>query len=146
MVEVADGFTYTNPGLQAFPGNYDLSGTVSSLPQIPVPTFQVPTSFATQYQLNPTAYYTLIDPHLKTPYDQQFGLSIQHQIKGTIVELRYLGSHATKLLRGFNVNQENITSNGFLAAFLKAQQNGELALAKTGVFDPAYNRGLAGSQ
>ncbi len=29
MVEVTDGFTSTNPGLQAFPANFDLSGTVS---------------------------------------------------------------------------------------------------------------------
>ncbi|MGD1097725.1 MAG: TonB-dependent receptor, partial [Bryobacteraceae bacterium] len=146
MVEVADGFTTLNPGLQAYPVNFDLSGTINSLPAIPVPPFQVPTSFATQYQLNPTVYFTLMNPHLQTPYDQQFGLAIQHEVKGTIIEVRYLGSHATELLRGFNVNQENVTSNGFLADFLKAQQNGNLALKATGTYNPAYNRGIAGSQ
>ena len=128
MVEVADGFTYNNPGLQAFPANYNLSGTVSNLPPISVPQFQVPTSYATQYALDPGVYFTLINPKLKTPYDQQSVLSIQHEIKGTIIEARYVGSHATKLLRGFDVNQENITSNGFLADFMKAQNNGFLAL------------------
>ena len=66
-----------------------------------------------------------MDPHLQQPYDQQFAFSIQHEIKGTIIEARYVGSHATKLLRGFDVNQEDVVSNGFLSDFLKAQQNGQ---------------------
>jgi hypothetical protein len=146
MVEVSDGFTNTNPGLQAYPANYDLAGTVTNAAPIPLPPFQVPTSYATQYALNPTVYYALMNPHLKTPYDQQTALSIQHEFRGTIVEVRYVGSHATKLLRGFDVNQENITANGFLGDFQKAQNNGVLALASTGVFNPAYNSRLPGSQ
>ena len=56
MVEVSDGFTATNPGLQAFPANYDLAGTVTGAAPIPIPAFQVPTTYATQYALNPTVY------------------------------------------------------------------------------------------
>ncbi len=92
----------------------------------------MPTSYATQYSLNPGVFYTLINPNLKTPYDQQFVLSIEHEIKGTIIEVRLLGDHATKLLRGFDLNQINITSNGFLGDFLKAQSNGFLAQKQTG--------------
>ncbi len=103
--------------MQAFPANFDLSGTVSNLPAIPAPPFQVPTTYAQQYALNPYVAFTLMNPNLKTPYDQQFALSIQHEIKGTIIEARYVGDHATKLLRGFNVNQINITQNGFLLRF-----------------------------
>ena len=146
MIEVADGFTYTNAGLQAFPESFDLSGTVSKAPPIAVPTFQVPLKFSTDYALDPTVYFTLMNPHLRTPYDQQFAFSIQQEIKGTIIEARYVGSHATELLRGFDVNQEDVRSNGFLADFLKAQQNGNLALATNGVFNPAYNPRLTGSQ
>ncbi len=146
IVEVSDGFTNTNPGLQAFPANFDLTGTVTNAAPIPVPQFQVPTSYATQYALNSTVYFTLINPHLRTPYDQQYALSIQQEFKGTIVEARYVGNHATKLLRGFDVNQENITSNGFLADFKKAQNNGLLALNATGVFNPAFNSRIPGSQ
>ena len=146
MIEVADGFTNTNPGLQAFPANFDLSGTVSKAPPIAVPPFQVPLNFATDYALDPTVYFTLMDPHLRTPYDQQYAFSIQQEIKGTIIEARYSGSHATKLLRGFDVNQEDVRSNGFLGDFLKAQQNGNLALAATGVYNPAYNPRITGSQ
>lgn len=146
MVEVSDGFTNTNPGLQAFPGNFGLSGTVSRLPSIPIPQFQAPTGYATQYGLNSTVYYTLMNPNLRTPYDQQFSLSIQHEFKGTIVEGRYVGSHSVKLLRGFDVNQENITSNGFLSDFLKAQQNGLLSLKAGNPYNPAFNGRIAGSQ
>ncbi len=147
MVEVADNFTFDNPGLQAFPANFDLNGTITSNPPaIPAPTFQVPTTYAQQYALNPTVAFTLMNPNLRTPYDQQFALSIQHEIKGTIIEARYVGDHATKLLRGFNVNQINITQNGFLSDFLKAQQNGILSLQQTGTFNPAYNARIAGSQ
>ena len=138
MIEVADGFTNTNPGLQAFPANFDLSGTVSKAPPIAVPTFQVPLKFSTDYALDPTVYFTLMNPRLRTPYDQQFAFSLQQEIKGTIIEARYVGSHATELLRGFDVNQEDVRSNGFLADFLKAQQNGNLALATNGVYNPAY--------
>ncbi len=146
MVEVADGFTYNNPGLQAFPQNFGLSGTTSHVPTIPIPAFQVPTSYANQYALNSAVYFTLMNPNLRTPYDQQYTLSIQHEIKGTIIEGRYVGSHSVKLLRGFDVNQENITSNGFLSDFLKAQQNGQLSLAQTGVYNPAFSGRVAGSQ
>jgi hypothetical protein len=145
-VEVADGFTNTNPGLQAYPYNVGLSGTASHVPTIPVPPFQVPTSYASQYALDPTVYFTLMNPNLRTPYDQQYTLSIQHEWKGTIAEGRYVGSHSVKLLRGFDVNQENITSNGFLSDFIKAQQNGLLAYQQTGTYNPAYNARIAGSQ
>jgi hypothetical protein len=146
IIEVSDGFTNTNPGLQAFPANFNLSGTVSKPPAIPVPQFKVPLSFADNYALDPTVYFTLMDPHLRTPYDQQFALSIQQEIKGTIVEARYVGSHAIKLLRGFDANQTIIRQNGFLADFLKAQQNASLSEAAAGNYNPAYNSRIAGSQ
>ncbi len=149
MVEVADGFTYNNPGLQAFLANVDLSGTVTKPgpgASLAPPPFQVPTKFSDQYALNPFVFYTLMNPKLKTPYDQQFALSIQRELKGTIVEARFIGDHATKLLRGFDLNQEDITSNGFLSDFLKAQQNGFLSLNATGVFNPAFNSKIPGSQ
>jgi hypothetical protein len=146
IVEVTDGFTNTNPGLQDFVANIDLSGFVSKPPKIAVPKFQVPTSFADQYQLNPFVYYTLINPKLKTPYNQEFAFSIEHEYRSTIFEARFVGNHATKLLRGFDLNQADIVSNGFLSDFLKAQQNGFLALKSSGTFNPAYNPAISGSQ
>jgi hypothetical protein len=77
---------------------------------------------------------------------QQWSYSLQHDVKGTIVEARYVGNHATKLLRGFDYNQEDMRSNGFLGDFIKAQQNGYLALAARGTYNPAYNPLIPGSQ
>ena len=145
-IQVAEIFTGTNPGLQANLANFNLTGFIGDgLPPIPAPKFQVPLSFAQGYQQNPGIYYGMLDPNLRTPYVQQWNFTIQHEIKNTIIEARYVGNHATKLLRGFDYNQEQIPPN-FLADFLKAQHNGFLAQALTGNFDPSYNPKIAGSQ
>jgi hypothetical protein len=143
---LAYAYTATNPGLQGLPAVFDLSGTVSTNRPALKADYQVPLTFADGYAQNPTVYYTLFDPNLRTPYDQEFTLGIQREIKGTIVEAKYLGSHATKLLRGFDVNQTDIRSNGFLADFLRAQSNADLSLAANFGYNPAYNPRVAGSQ
>jgi hypothetical protein len=73
-------------------------------------------------------------------------LTSQHDFKGFTLEARYVGNHGTKLLRALDFNQININAGGFLADFLRAQSNGNLALKATGIFDPAYNSAIAGSQ
>jgi hypothetical protein len=146
-ISVAEGFTSENPGLQAFLYNPNLSGFMSTnRPPIPAPPFQVPLTFADAYSQNPEVAFGLLNPNLKTPYVQEWNIALQQKIKGTIVEARYVGNHATDLIRGFNYNQVDIQSNGFLSDFLTAQQNGFLALAKNGVFDPRYNSAIPGSQ
>jgi hypothetical protein len=146
-IQVAQAFTGTNPGLQSFLANFNLPGTTSSLPPLPPPAFQVPLTFAQGYAQNTEVYYGMLNPNLRTPYVQEWNLNIQHEIKGTIIEARYVGNHATKLLRGFDYNQEQIPAN-FMADFLKAQQNGFLAekVNPAGGFNPAYNRNIPGSQ
>lgn len=143
---VAQGFTGTNPGLATFLQLTDLSGFMSTdRPTFAAPAFQMPLSFDQGYFQNPAAYYALLDPNLRTPYVQNFNLTIQHEIKGTILEARFVGNHATKLLRGFDYNQEKVPAS-FLQDFLNARQNGFLAQAQTGTFNPAYNPGIAGSK
>jgi hypothetical protein len=146
-ISVAEGFTDENPGLQTVIQQFNLSGFMSTnQPVLSPPPFQVPLTFAQGYAQNSAVSYGLLDPNLRTPYVQQWNVTLEHEIKGTIIEARYVGNHATKLLRGFDLNQENVTSNGFLSNFLIAQQNGFLALKQTGVFNPAFNRTIAGSQ
>ena len=147
-ITVAETFTGTNPGLASYLANYNLSGTMGQgLPAIPAPPFQSPLTFAEGYQQNSEVYYGMLNPNLRTPYVQEWNLNIQHEIKGTIVEARYVGNHAVKLLRGFDYNQEQIPAN-FMSDFLKAQQNGFLAQAANpaGGFNPVYNRNIPGSQ
>jgi hypothetical protein len=136
-----------NAGLQAPVQPQDLSGTITNnRPSLPAPAFKVPRTFADDYADNRQAFFGLLNPNLRTPYNQEFSLSIQHEVKGTIIEGRYIGSHATKLLRAFDVNQIDTKSNGFLDDFIRAQKNGFLAQAANGTFNPAFNAKISGSQ
>ncbi len=144
---VAEAYTSTNPGLQGFNYQYNLSGFMSGpLPPLTAPPFQMPLSFVNAYQQNVGVYFGMIDPGLRTPYVQEWNYSLEQNIKGNIIEARYVGNHATKLLRGIDFNQEDIADNGFLSDFLKAQENGNLALSQSGTFNPAYNPRVPGSQ
>jgi hypothetical protein len=138
----------TNAGLsQTVTNPTALASLISAgLPQIQQPAFIVPRTFQDNYNLSPTTNFGMPDPNLRAPYIQQWTLGIQHEFKGFVLEGRYVGNHGTKLLRALDFNQININAGGFLADFLRAQQNGNLALAATGVFNPAYDPTIAGSQ
>jgi hypothetical protein len=85
-------------------------------------------------------------PGLVTPYVQHWTFGIQREIRGAIVEARYLRNKSTKQLRAFDFNQVNIRAGGFLDDFVRARNNGFLARAATGVFDPRHHTTVAGSQ
>lgn len=69
------------------------------------------------------------DDNLRTPYIQNWNFSLQRELSRDMVfELRYVGSKATKLIRGADVNERNMFENGLLDAFLAAQQGGQSAL------------------
>jgi len=88
----------------------------------------------------------MIDPNLKHPYVQQYSIGIQHQAKDTLFEARYVGNHVVGAYRAFDFNQVMINQNGFLPDFLRAQNNGWLSLAASGIFNPNYNSTIPGSQ
>lgn len=86
----------------------------------PVPT-------ATPSQLTtPPAYsansLTVSDPNMQTPTVAQWGLSIQQELAhNTVLTVSYIGNHGTHLYGGYDSNQTEFRSNGFLAAFQAAQ-------------------------
>ncbi|MFB3828520.1 MAG: carboxypeptidase regulatory-like domain-containing protein [Bryobacteraceae bacterium] len=136
-----------NAGLTASAYDEGLTARVSTgLPRIPVPQYKVPRTFQDNYDLDSQSEPGAIDPHLRTPYVQQWTFGIQREFKRTIFEARYVGNHAVGALRAFDYNQVMIRENGFLDDFIRAQNNGRLALAATGRFDPSYNANIAGSQ
>jgi len=137
-----------NSGLATEIAATGLAGRISvNLPRIPTPTFRIPRTFAQIQQLeDPIPLFTLPDPNLRTPYVQQWSIGVQHEYRGAVIDVRYVGNHATKSYRSFDYNQVIIRENGFLADFRRAQNNGNLALARSGVFDPRYNPAIAGSQ
>jgi hypothetical protein len=122
------------------PGN-NLASLASPF-AIPTPAFSNPRTLLQNYLLSTSAAEGRPDPNLVTPYVQQWTLGIQHEIKGTIFEARYVGNHGTKLIRAFDYNQVLYNANGFLADFKRAQNN----LALSGNKSAAYNSAIAGSQ
>ncbi len=142
------GNANTNSGLsQSVTNPTALTGLISAgLPTIATPTFQVPRTFQDNYNLSSTTNFGMADPNLRSPYVEQWNIGIQHEVKGLVLEGRYVGNHGVKLLRALDFNQININAGGFLGDFKRAQQNGNLALASTGIFNPAYDPNIAGSQ
>jgi Carboxypeptidase regulatory-like domain/TonB dependent receptor len=118
------------------------NGVISGPPAILVPQFVMPRTQADNWALSTTNTLALPDPNLRTPYVQQWSVGIQQEIKGAILEVRYVGNHGTKLLRQLDYNQVNPFQAGFLDDFLRARNN--LFLSPTG--SPVYNPNIPGSQ
>jgi hypothetical protein len=148
-IRSADSLTsgIVNTGLSQTVSAQGLSGRFSAgRPPVPVPAFTVPRTFADNFRLDPQATFGLINPNLKTPYVQQWNLSVQREIFGFVVDARYVGNHLVQGYRAFDFNQVNLQTGGYIDDFRRAQRNGELALAATGVFNPAFNAAIPGSQ
>jgi hypothetical protein len=145
-LRAADNSQASNSGLQSTVTNpTGLSGRLGGgVPAITSPAYKVPRTYADNYALSTSNAQAMPDPGLVTPYVQQWNLSIQRAIKGTVVQVAYVGNHATKSIRGFDYNQ--VLINGILPDFQKAQNNGLLAQKAGGSFDPRFNANIAGSQ
>ncbi|MGH8245162.1 MAG: TonB-dependent receptor domain-containing protein [Gammaproteobacteria bacterium] len=147
MVVAVAGNLGANGGLAQAVTASGLRARVStSLPQIPVPVFRVPRTFNDNFSLNRQTGFNMPDPNLRTPYVQQWTFGIQHDWKGFVIEARYVGNHGTKLYRGVDYNQVRIHDFGFFEDFMRARNNGNLARAATGVFNPDFNPNIPGSQ
>ncbi|MCI0337203.1 MAG: TonB-dependent receptor [Acidobacteria bacterium] len=151
-----------NAGLSSAVTVRDLTGTVSGGGLVPInrPEFKVPRTLKDQQtiNLNPTVF--TLDPNLTTPYVQQWNLGIEREIlPDTVLEVRYVGNHGVKLVRGIDINQVTIFRNGFLQDFLRAQQNLSTSQTErqrqmaagvpTGqlvIISPAFNAVVPGSQ
>ncbi|HEY2016028.1 MAG TPA: TonB-dependent receptor, partial [Bryobacteraceae bacterium] len=129
-----------NNGLQGITSEIGLSGrVVNGVPAIFQPTYQVPLKVSDNYANNPFNVTALVDPNLNRPHVQQYSVGIQHDFKGTVVEARYVGNHVVGAYRAFDFNQVQVVQNGFLADFLRAQNNGFLSVKANGNFNPNYN-------
>jgi hypothetical protein len=64
------------------------------------------------------------DPRLRTGYVQSWDIGLQREItRDTVLEVRYVGNHGTRLWRTIDINEINTLSNGFLQDFNQARQN-----------------------
>ena len=157
-----DGFTVisnalgtgtTNPGLIQTAANNVPTGVLTAAGvTLPNVTFTMPVTDRQNNLTNSGNGLWAIDPNLKIPYVQQWNVGFEREIfPNTALEVRYVGNHAIKVWRAYDINEVNIFENGFLKEFLNAQNNLALFRAsnpncgKTG--QPACsfrNTGLAG--
>jgi hypothetical protein len=64
------------------------------------------------------------DHNMATPYVLDWGFGIQRElVKKYTLEVRYVGNHAVKQYRIWNINELDINNNGVLTDFLNAQNN-----------------------
>jgi hypothetical protein len=83
----------------------------------------VPRTISDNLALDPTAALYAIDKNYRTPYVQQWNLSVQHEIfKDTVVEIRYVGNHGVKMARAIDVNQLMLHPE-FVADWRRARSN-----------------------
>jgi hypothetical protein len=118
---------------------------VDSLPNLAPPTFTVPWAFSGSRALSLANAFGMPAQDLEVPYVQQFNLGIQHEVKGWIADIRFVGNRSTNLFRAFDFNQIDIFDNGFLADFIKARNNGNICRSAGRGFNPSCT-GLPGTQ
>ena len=134
----------SNPGVSVQTGPSRLNTTISDPARPGITPPQVLDTFSGNwinlYNFDTgNSYGYAVDPNLRTPYVQQWNLSVQHEIGwNTSLTVSYIGNKGTKLYRAIDLNQVIINGNGFLQAFNVARQNGFKSQTATGVFDPCY--------
>ncbi|HEX8286563.1 MAG TPA: TonB-dependent receptor [Pyrinomonadaceae bacterium] len=65
-----------------------------------------------------------IDPKIQTPMVEQYSFGIQREFFNNMaIEVRYVGTRSNNITRAYNVNEIDITSNGFLADYNRARAN-----------------------
>jgi hypothetical protein len=98
---------------------------------------------------------SLIDPNFQVQRNYEYNFGIQREVGfQSVIEVRYVGGYSKELTRSIDFNQVEIRNNGFLADFLRAQQNCRLQGATiAGTGDPinrctsaAFNAAIPGSQ
>lgn len=92
-------------------------------PAIPnAPTFPITPTSNPPYSPNDSV--NAFEPNLRIGYVQSWSAGIQRELtKDTVLEARYVGNRGIKLWRQFDINETNITENGFINEFKLAQQN-----------------------
>jgi hypothetical protein len=71
----------------------------------------------------------VVDPALQTPITHGWAVTYQRQLfSKTLFEIAYVGRRAEHLFGAYNVNQAEIVSNGFLAAYKIVQAGGQSPL------------------
>ena len=139
-----NSFSFTSSVFQGMPGlTYQLTDSTSgqdtfsstgNTQGVRAQNWKAPVPNTTPLALRtPPAYgtgsLTVSDPTMKTPAVAMWGLSVQQELaRNTVLTISYIGNHGTALYGGYDSNQSNIISNGFLQAFQTVQAGGDSPL------------------
>ena len=90
---------------------------------------------------------TAVNPNWTPPQVSEWSLSVQRQIgTSSVVELAYVGHHASHLFGAYDSNQAELQTNGFLQAFNTAVAGGDSPLIdQLLINDPGRPGGESGS-
>src|SRR6266568_5458145 len=107
-------------GVDFVPGSLELRSPAPAIKVFPA-TFGFPIY---QNAFSSPVGGNYVDPHLVSPYVQNWSLGIQRQLTNNItLEVRYVGNKATHMWHRQNMQEVNIFENGFLTEFKNAQNN-----------------------
>jgi hypothetical protein len=139
--------TASNIGLEADAVLPSLYTTLAQgIPVVPTPEFMRVRRYADQLDISLGSAAFAIDPEITQPRVHQVSLGITRELPRYFAgEARYVGTFGRGLWRGVDLNQMN-PHGAFRDDFLRARANGFLALGATGVFNPAFNPAIGGSQ
>ena len=145
-VTVATASLGNNAGLASGANLSNQYTTLSAgVPEIPTPVFKTVRTLADQMALSATGAMGIVDPNIKQPKVHQVSIGISRELGfGLAGEARYVGTFGRGIWKGIDMNQVQVPQ-AFAEDFQRARNNGYLALAANGVFDPAYNANVAGS-
>ncbi|MFN2456144.1 MAG: carboxypeptidase regulatory-like domain-containing protein [Pyrinomonadaceae bacterium] len=83
--------------------------------------FRQPAAFSTNT-------LTVVDPAVKYPRTDQYGASFQREVGfKSVIEVNYIGRRGKRLFGGYDANQVDITSNGFVRDFEELRTTGNSA-------------------
>ncbi|MGI9067806.1 MAG: carboxypeptidase regulatory-like domain-containing protein [Pyrinomonadaceae bacterium] len=100
----------------------------SGIPSLAPPAGVTPTTLARPASPNLLSQ-EVFDPNFKTPTTYMWSLGAQREIGwGMVADIQYVGRAGRNLIGGYERNQVEIFSNGFLNAFNLAKAGGESAL------------------
>ena len=118
--------------------------TLTNLAGITVPV--APTSqVLTPPPANHSQVNAFFSPNLRVPYIQNWNVSLAHALPGGwSLDVRYIGSKGTRLLRTEDLNEVNIYENGILNAFQITQAGGNAPLFNQ-IFNGLTVPGLSGT-
>lgn len=103
--------------------------TFTSLSTVPLPLRPAAQPLQPVPFTDRTSPVYALDSWLRTPYYQNFSLSISRALNtNTTVEVRYVSNKGTKLIQQANVNEINTIENGILDAYRITQSGGNAPL------------------